>query len=147
MLFEFKFKKFIRRSDFDKSTVILRFLGTTNESSTISNTFISIIKQLNQIYSTDLQSKNNSKYLKDLNLNELTHMLKEMLIKIKNDHADHKIFIFLDAIEQLNKNDYNMSWLFTNLASNTKAIYSVLANHQADLLPNLILKIKCIIVS
>ena len=142
LLFEFKFKKFIRRSDFDKSTVILRFLGTTNESSTISNTFISIIKQLNQIYSTDLQSKNNSKYLKDLNLNELTHMLKEMLIKIKNDHADHKIFIFLDAIEQLNKNDYNMSWLFTNLASNTKAIYSVLANHQADLLPNLILKIK-----
>ena len=70
-------------------------------------------------------------------------MLKEMLIKIKNDHPDHKIYFFLDAIEQLDKSDYNMSWLFTNLISNTKAIYSVLANHQADLLPNLVSKIKC----
>jgi hypothetical protein len=68
-------------------------------------------------------------------------LLREKLNVINLNYPDHKIYMFLDAIDQLNFKDFNLGWIFKHLPPNTKIVYSVINNYE-NLLTNLELKIK-----
>lgn len=112
------------------------------------STFISIIKQLNQIYriktNQDIKFKlktNQEEFFHELSFNEIKNLLKDYLYQLSHDYPDHRIYMFIDSIEQLENFDFNRSSLFVDLPSNTKVVYSVQSNF-GNLLATLELKIK-----
>ena len=109
--------------DPDNYIVILRFFGTTRRSSSITNSLESICLQLDSLFDIEFDKS------RIKNLNDLKDYLLSRLHQIKEKHANKKIVFFLDSIDQLNSNDYDLSWMIRDLPSNTKMIYSTLSNH------------------
>ena len=66
----------------------------------------------------------------DLKLNELSSMLKNLLNEIHVYFPDESIFIFLDGLDHLESDDLASmtSWVLTNLAPNTKLVYTCRTN-------------------
>ena len=108
-------------------------MGTTPSTSNISNTLFSIINQLDLIY---FQGSNIDKNLDGRNMNI---NLKEKLQKIQKDFVDERIIIFLDSIDQLNPNDFNLEWILKDYPTNTTIIYSTLT-HYGGIIETLISK-------
>ena len=108
-------------------------MGTTPGTSNITNTFQSVIYQLSRIFNLKTP---------DIRLNtktEIRDYLLEQLNMLSNQYPEKKILILLDSIDQLSTSDYNLDWMFIELPSNVKMIYSTLPNH-GDILKQLELK-------
>ena len=106
--------------------MILRFLGTTPDTSNISETFKSIVYQLSRIFETvkpiESSRKLNSR-------DEIKEYLLEQLWNISFGFPEKKVIILLDSIDQLNPTDFEMDWIMTNLPENVKIILSTLPEH------------------
>ncbi len=105
-------------------TIVCRFLGTTPLSSNISSTFRTIILQLNQIYFKDVLCQ-----LESLDSVQLNKILFNRLKIIEEKFKDERILLFLDSLDQLNGNDFNLNWFIKDYPKNTKVIYSTLYKH------------------
>ncbi len=105
--------------------MIVRFLGTTPQTSTISSVFKSIVYQINKIY----KIKNSLKYYRDYNSFQMSKVLKSYLNILQKNYPNEKLVIFLDSIDQLHKNDYNLEWVLKKSPTNIKFIFSTLSNH------------------
>ena len=100
-------------------------MGTSRNSSTIKAIFKSLINQLALIYNKE------STKLDDLK--ELREKLIETLKAISTENSNNKLIIFLDSIDQLQKQDRdNLEWIFYELPTNVKFVYSVL-NHYEEI--------------
>ena len=108
----------------NKFTIILRFLGKTPSSSTITKTLRSIISQIDYLYF----KKNLNRNFKNFDSMQLNKLLFDLLRKISKTHPEDKIFIFLDSLDQLNKLDYNLNWFIEKFPSNTRVVYSTLTS-------------------
>lgn len=102
-------------------SIILRFLGTSPMSSTISKTFVTIICQLKRLFKLENIEKEK---LNQMNYIQLKEVLVDLFEKIKDKHPEQRIIIFLDSIDQLVKTDYCLDWMPTKYPSNVKFIYS-----------------------
>jgi hypothetical protein len=116
--------------DPDNYTVILRFFGTTPNSSNMTNVFISLINQLAKIFDLNLteELRSNEKSLKEYLLN--------LLLTIHEKYPNRKIVFVLDSIDQLHPSNYSLGWFPYELPPNTKIIFSTLPNH-GEILANL----------
>ncbi|RMZ93529.1 NACHT and WD repeat domain-containing 2-like, partial [Brachionus plicatilis] len=109
--------------DPENYSVLLRFLGTTPISSDILKTFLSLMRQLCQIFN-----------LKEVNFKlrneiEAKQEFENLLSLISKKCPNKKIVIVLDSIDQLNSIYYKLEWFFTKLNKNVKIIYSTLPKH------------------
>ncbi len=110
--------------------IIVRFMGTTPGTSSIASTFQSVIYQLSRIFNMKIPEKRlHTK-------NDMRDHLYEQLMYLSIQYPEKKILILLDSIDQLSTVDYNIEWMFTELPSNVKMIYSTLPNH-GDILKHL----------
>jgi hypothetical protein len=109
-------------------SVVLRFLGTTPTSSSISSTLNSIIYQICRLFSLPMPKKQTAI------TSELKFMLLELLLLLKDTHPSKKVVIMLDSVDQLSTGGYNLDWVLPEFPSNTKMIYSTLPEH-GNILP------------
>ena len=129
----------------DNFSIILRFLGTTIDTSSIYKSYSSIALQLHFI-ATILQKEkkhyyskenllNYEQYCKISDMSSLISFLFVQFERIRKLDSKRKILILLDSLDQLTPTDYkNVShWLFTTLPSNVKLIVSTIPDH-GDLL-------------
>jgi len=97
-------------------------MGTTPGTSNITNTFHSIIYQLSLLFQFKIPN-----YL--VKKDDLKDFLVEKLLFISFSHPSTKIVLFLDSIDQLSTDDYDIEWIINELPQNIKIIYSTLPNH------------------
>ena len=102
--------------------IIIRFLGTTPISSSIGTTLISIINQLDLLYFDKKDIDDDLNEFRDLDGNQLNKLLIKRLEIIEKKFVDARIFIFIDAIDQLNTKDLNLNWFLKEYPLNTKVI-------------------------
>ena len=117
--------------EYKNTTIIVRFLGTTPQTSTIANVFKSIIYQLNKIY----KIKNSLNYYRDYNSFQMSKVLRSFLNLMLQKYPNENLLIFLDSIDQLNPYDYNLEWILKKYPANIKFVFSTLTNH-GDILKN-----------
>lgn len=103
--------------------IVLRFFGTTRESSSIKNCLLTIINQLDNYFGFE---SGTSELLK---MSDIKVYFIAQLNKIKQTHSEKKLIFFLDSIDQLHSNDYNLNWMLTEFPDNVKMVYSTLAKH------------------
>ena len=113
------------KSNTSKYTIILRFLGTTPNTSSMSVTYASIIYQLSRLYNIECPSIEILRRYDNLQKKDI---LLKMLNEIQIKQPDEKIVFFLDSIDQLNKADFNLEWMLTKYPSNVKFVYTTLTN-------------------
>ena len=111
----------------DNYSLVLRFLGTTPQSSNMKNTLLSIIYQISKIYNLKTPPTTLS------TLNITTEMLKDYLFEqfltINSLYPNKKLIIILDSIDQLNAIDYTLDWFLETFPENIKMIYSTLPKY------------------
>ena len=112
--------------DASNYTVILRFLGTTPQTSNIFNTFQSIFHQLAKLFNLKFPSINSFKLN---NKAQLKEMFIEQLMYISLAYPKKKLLFILDSIDQLSTADYDLEWVLDSLPHNVKMIYSTLTTH------------------
>ena len=117
----------------DKTTVIVRFIGTSDLSSSIIDIFESIIFQLKHLFKLNIQEYDKKK------LNSIRSTLEACLEEIYQQDSQHNIIIILDSIDQLTKLDYGLDWLLNKIPCSVKIIYSTITDY-ANLLETLKLK-------
>ena len=103
-------------------SIILRFLGTTPQSSNMTSVYNSIIHQLCKIFNLPKH---------DTIMNKLTltkEYIIELLCLINRLNPHKKLVIVLDSIDQLNINDHELEWFIKYLPPNVKMIYSIQSN-------------------
>ncbi len=103
--------------------VILRFLGTSPMTSSINNTFLSILYQLERIFDLKISDKNFA------NTNDLRDYLHKTILTLAKTNPEKRIVFFLDSIDQLISTDYDLTWFIGEFPKNIKFIYSTLTNH------------------
>jgi hypothetical protein len=119
----------------DNSTIIFRFIGSTKQSLTIKDTFISIINQIREIFSEKISADDNpfnivfndldTELIESLNINELSSTFSTILNDIYIYCPEEKLYFFIEAIDRLPEADFNsLSWFFSSLIPNTKFIYT-----------------------
>ena len=121
----------------DNVFVILRFLGTTPQTSNMFETIRSIMYQLIKLFEIQYTRELNSLD----NFRDLRNEFREMLFSLEESivaKSQHIIF-FLESIDQLNESDYNLDWFISKLPKNVKFVYSTLTNH-GDIIEQLIKK-------
>lgn len=101
--------------------IIVRFLGTTPDSSSIYPLLKSICHQISQMYSKPIENI-------PLELSNLTNYFKKML---ECATTDRPLFIFLDSLDQLSATNsaHSLSWMPVNLPKNVKIIISTLTGY------------------
>jgi hypothetical protein len=107
--------------------VILRFLGTTPSSSSISQTLISIIYQICRIFSIQTPR------IKFENQSQITNFLRALFSTIYVEYPQKKLVIILDSVDQLQQDAYNLEWVEFFLPPNIKMVYSTLPAHEGIL--------------
>ena len=126
---------FVEPKNMENSTVIFRFLGSTRQSLTIKDTLISIINQIREIFNEKLSLEDNpfkvllndldNELIENLNINELSSTLSNILNEIYIYCPEEKFYFFIESIDHLQENDLNnLSWFFSSLTPNTKFVYS-----------------------
>ncbi|XP_060071031.1 NACHT domain- and WD repeat-containing protein 1-like [Ylistrum balloti] len=109
-------------------TVILRFIGTTPDSSNISGLLINIIKQIHSVYNKTSKIPGS--------LRELT---KETELILKFAKASQPLVIILDALDQIDAsyNARSLSWVPRTLPKHVKLIVSTLEDADFECYPKL----------
>ncbi|XP_070561115.1 NACHT domain- and WD repeat-containing protein 1-like [Ptychodera flava] len=110
------------------AVVILRFLGTTPDSSNIRRVLYSVIQQINKVYGDD------SKVPEDMKM--LIRTFRENLSKAT---AERPLVILLDSLDQLDPDDgaRQLSWLPTEIPPFVKLILSTLPEDEYEYYPRL----------
>ncbi|XP_070204069.1 uncharacterized protein [Littorina saxatilis] len=115
-----------------KGVVILRFLGTTPDSTTVGGLLTSILKQLSA-------SKQRSLATEELpaNVKDLSDLLEETLVETASDQFP--VTLLLDSLDQLDPANgaRELSWLPTDLPPHVRVIVSTLPEAQYDAFPKL----------
>lgn len=101
----------------------MRFLGTTPMSSNIINVFNSIVFQLSKLFLLPTPQKEITSKEK------LSLYLLDQLSCIYQIDPSKKIIILLDSVDQLDTDDYSLSWVWEQLPPNTKLIFSTIPDH------------------
>ena len=104
--------------DDPNTMVVLRFLGTTPNSSSALNTLASIISQIVTGFSLDTQELSFNMDLPQ-ELNEM-NVVFEKLLHLIGEKSDKQVVIFLDSLDQLSSVDYTfkLHWLPKKIPSN-----------------------------
>ena len=101
--------------------VIIRFLGTTPDSSSIFPLLRSICMQISFIYKVPTENIPSE-------LSNLTNYFKKLL---ENATPETPLFIFLDSLDQLSSTNsaHSLSWMPVSLPKNVKIIVSTLTGY------------------
>jgi hypothetical protein len=101
--------------------IIIRFLGTTPDSSSIYPLLKTICTQISYNYDKPIENV-------PLELSNLTNYFKKLL---DNATADKPLFIFLDSLDQLSPTNsaHSLSWVPLNLPKHVKIICSTLTGY------------------
>nr|KAG5694295.1 hypothetical protein BaRGS_032013 [Batillaria attramentaria] len=121
-----------------KGGVILRFLGTTPDSTTVSSLLSSIICQLTAVKNRDMTfSEEDIPALPFQSMKERTDMFHELLEETAS--ADFPVTLLLDSLDQLDPADNarQLTWLPTELPAHVKVIVSTLPEEQYEAFPKL----------
>lgn len=117
-----------------KPVVLLRFLGTTPDSSSIHPLLISICSQLSCVYGVSL----------DNIPEELSQLINHFKKLLSHATAERPLFIFLDSLDQLSavNSAHSLSWLPATLSKHAKLVVSALSDcyNIVDTLMNMIEK-------
>ncbi len=103
--------------------VILRFLGTSPATSSINNTFLSVLYQLERLFDLNISDKNLT------NINDLRDYLHKAIVQVAGAHPTKRVVFFFDSIDQLIPTDYDLTWFIADFPKNIKFVYSTLINH------------------
>jgi len=115
--------------DPDNYTVLLRFLGTTPTTSSITKTLLSLIRQLSRLFNLEAADEP----LRNARKTSLKDHLLALLTTITAKFVDRKIVIILDSIDQLVTSDYDLDWVIDRPPPNVKFVYSVIGSHESIL--------------
>ncbi|XP_053376600.1 NACHT domain- and WD repeat-containing protein 1-like [Mercenaria mercenaria] len=98
--------------------VILRFLGTSPESSDLMSLLYSICSQIRRAYKLRAMPRTQ----------EITYQIADFKLLMLKGRPDLKLLLILDSLDQLDHayNARQMAWLFTKLNPQTKVILSTL---------------------
>ncbi|CAF1234877.1 unnamed protein product [Adineta steineri] len=107
-------------------SIILRFLGTTSSSSTMSKSLLSISEQICRLYNISMENHSNASQLR-------YQLEKDIFPKIP---PNEYIVVLFDSIDQLSADAYDCKWLPINYPKNIKCIISTLSDH-GNILSNL----------
>ncbi|XP_033746932.1 NACHT domain- and WD repeat-containing protein 1-like [Pecten maximus] len=101
--------------------IVLRFIGTTPDSSNINGILISIIKQIQAIYN---QTSHMPESLKELS--------KESALSLELASASQPLVIILDALDQIDVsfNARSLFWLPRTLSKHVKVIVSTIEDNE-----------------
>ncbi|CAF4737356.1 unnamed protein product, partial [Rotaria sp. Silwood1] len=100
-------------------SVILRFLGTTPQSSTMYKTLLSISQQICQLYNLSMDTYSD--------ILQLRYQLEtNLFLKIPENEY---LLIVIDSIDQLESDAYDCQWLPKLFPKNIKCIVSTLPEH------------------
>ena len=130
-----KLTNYFKLSKFYKTrTVIIRFMGTSRESSTANYLLESIIKQVKEVFAEQISSIpfKNENIQQQQYQRTFKNLKDDLVMNLNRSSKDEKIIILLDSIDQLSEQDRkNLDWmLLDELPSNLKVIYSVLDNYE-----------------
>jgi hypothetical protein len=119
-LFLFKSKSLMESSTCEP-VIIIRFLGTTPDSSSIYPLLTSICNQISHNYQKPLDAI-------PIELSNLTNYFKKLL---ESATPERPLFIFLDSLDQLSpaNSAHSLSWMPVNLPLNCKFIVSTLEGY------------------
>ena len=103
--------------------VILRFLGTSPQSSDIIFVLCSVMSQLSILFGYNMPAED-----KMQKLGEVTYLFNLLLTTIGKQHEEKEVVILLDSVDQLSSDNkaYEMSWLPSSLPSNIYIILSMI---------------------
>ena len=59
----------------------------------------------------------------------MAEVFRTFLNILLQKNPNEKLIIFLDSVDQLDKNDYNLEWIFKEYPANIKLIFSTLPSH------------------
>ena len=101
--------------------IIVRFLGTTPDSSSIFPLLRSICMQISQVYKVPTENIPSE-------LSNLTNYFKKLL---ESATPEMPLFIFLDSLDQLSSinSAHSLSWMPVALPKNVKIIVSTLTGY------------------
>ena len=107
--------------------IVVRFLGTTPESSDIYDVIMSIITQLSDLHHVPLDS------LGYRNISTLSNYFPKFL-RVVGRSIKHNIFVLMDGLDQLDCSNkaYSLRWLPTVLPSNVHVIVSTRCGEVLD---------------
>jgi hypothetical protein len=101
--------------------IIIRFLGTTPDSSSIYPLIKSICQQISHIYEKSVDAI-------PIELSNLTNYFKKLL---ECATPEKPLFIFLDSLDSLSamNSAHSLSWMPVNLPKNVKIVVSTLSGY------------------
>ncbi|CAH1788164.1 unnamed protein product [Owenia fusiformis] len=116
-----------------KGAVILRFIGTTPDSSHIRTLLLSIVQQIKKIYDDTSPTPEDMKPLQ-----------KEFVRVLKHANVHCPLVLFLDSLDQFDQDGggRQVGWLPLNLPDHVKIVVSTLPEAQYLCFPALKLKIQ-----
>ncbi|XP_033761972.1 NACHT domain- and WD repeat-containing protein 1-like isoform X2 [Pecten maximus] len=119
--------------------VVIRFLGTTPDSSNINSLLMSIIQQINIIYGYHIDVPEIVDRGKDL-----TDLMKELQFALRHARPSRPVVLMLDSLDQLDptNNARALQWLPTVLNASVKIIVSTLEDDVYECFPKLQQKLK-----
>ena len=113
-------------------TLVLRFIGTSEDSYNIQNLLSSIIKQLGIRFNVVVNYEEMSP------IDKLYNYFKKFLIEVNKETGnEQQIFIFLDSLDQLSP-EYagrKLDWFPTGLPANIRFVVSTLTEIQYESFP------------
>ncbi|XP_070552817.1 NACHT domain- and WD repeat-containing protein 1-like [Ptychodera flava] len=115
------------------AVTVLRFIGTTPDSTTLRRTLFSISKQISQVYE---DGKTISEELKDLT--------KEFDERMRNASHECPLVLYLDSLDQFDPDDgaHQLHWLPNHLPENVKLVVSTLVDDKYECYPTLRANLK-----
>ncbi|XP_021375216.1 NACHT and WD repeat domain-containing protein 2-like isoform X2 [Mizuhopecten yessoensis] len=113
--------------------VVIRFLGTTPDSSNINSLLMSIIQQINIIYGYHIDVPE-----------DLTDLMKELQFALRHAKPSRPLVLMLDSLDQLDptNNARSLQWLPTVLNNSVKIVVSTLEDDVYECFPKLQQKLK-----
>ncbi|XP_060067084.1 NACHT and WD repeat domain-containing protein 2-like [Ylistrum balloti] len=119
--------------------VVIRFLGTTPDSSNINSLLMSIIQQINIIYGYHIDVPEIIDSGKDL-----TDLIKELQFALRHAKPSRPLVLMLDSLDQLDptNNARSLQWLPTVLNTSVKVVVSTLEDDIYECFPKLQQKLK-----
>ena len=125
--------------------MIMRFMGTSRESSNMKSIIKSIVHQIDRIFNKKETKKEGEKGIEEMEkVEELREALRNRLNEAsKQLKENQRLIIILDSIDQLSKHDYELEWLICDgLPQNIKMIYSLIPDYPSAGEGSIFLKLK-----
>ncbi|XP_077984721.1 NACHT domain- and WD repeat-containing protein 1-like [Glandiceps talaboti] len=115
------------------AVTVLRFIGTTPDSTTLRRTLYSISKQLSQI-SGDEQTISE----------DLKNLTEEFEERLKNASNGRPLVLYIDSLDQFDPDDgaHQLHWLPMKLPDNVKLVVSTLVDDKYECFPTLRANLK-----